>query len=167
MNRFDLTKVRPQWLVALLALVLAAALVAPGCVAKDKAGDAQGETPTEQAAQEAEGEGPVEPGEAAEDIVVPVSITMPASAGGEPKTIDVTVPAGATVLDALQATGWDAQVENTEFGKMVVAINGIENGSEGEGSHWVYTVNEEDVAEMCDAHILAAGESVQWSFSTE
>ena len=165
MNRFDITKARPQWLVALLALLFAMALATTGCVGNGAdEGDAQGESATEQAAQAAEDEGPLEAGEAAEDIVVPVSITMPAGFEGEPKTIDVTVPAGATVFEVLEATGWDVQAENSEYGKYVTAINGAENGSQGEASGWIYTVNDQEVMEACDARVLEAGDSVQWSF---
>ncbi len=167
MNRFDITERPKQWLVALVALAFTFMLVVPGCAseAADKATDsAAGENATEQAAQTAEDEGPLEAGEAAGDIVVPVSITMPESASAEPKTTEVTVPAGATVLDALQATGWDVQAEDSDYGKFVTAINGVANGSEGEASGWIYTVNDEPVMEACDALVLADGDSVQWSF---
>ena len=112
----------------------------------------------------AEEEGPIEAGQAAEDIVVPVSITMPESAGAEPKTIEVTVSDGSTVLQALEATGWDVQAEDSDYGKFVTSINGIANGSEGDASGWVYTVNDEQVMEACDVCQLTAGDSVQWSF---
>ena len=112
----------------------------------------------------AEEEGPIEAGQAAEDIVVPVSFTMPERAGAEPKTIEVTVADGSTVLQATEATGWDVQVENSDYGKFVTSINGIANGSEGDASGWVYTVNDEQVMEACDVRQLTAGDSVQWSF---
>lgn len=102
----------------------------------------------------AEEEGPIEAGQAAEDIVVPVSITMPESAGAEPKTIEVTVADGSTVLQATEAAGWDVQVENSDYGKFVTSINGIANGSEGDASGWVYTVNDEQVMEACDVRQL-------------
>ena len=89
---------------------------------------------------------------------------MPERAGAEPKTIEVTVPDGATVLQATEAAGWDVQVEDSDYGKFVTSINGIANGSEGEASGWVYTVNDETVMEACDVRQLAAGDSVQWSF---
>ncbi|MFR5093040.1 MAG: DUF4430 domain-containing protein [Adlercreutzia equolifaciens] len=123
-----------------------------------------GENAAEQAAQVAEEEGPIEAGQAAEDIVVPVSITMPESVGAEPKTIEVTVADGSTVLQATEAAGWDVQVENSDYGKFVTSINGIANGSEGDASGWVYTVNDEQVMEACDVRQLTAGDSVQWSF---
>lgn len=102
----------------------------------------------------AEEEGPIEADQAAEDIVVPVSITMPESAGAEPKTIEVTVADGSTVLQATEAAGWDVQVENSDYGKFVTSINGIANGSEGDASGWVYTVNDEQVMEACDVRQL-------------
>lgn len=166
MNKFDITELPKQWLVALVALALTFLLVVPGCAseAADNGGSGSGENAAEQAAQVAEEEGPIEVGQAAEDIVVPVSITMPESAGAEPKTIEVTVSDGSTVLQALEATGWDVQAEDSDYGKFVTSINGIANGSEGDASGWVYTVNDEQVMEACDVCQLTAGDSVQWSF---
>lgn len=166
MNKFDITELPKQWLVALVALAFTFLLVAPGCAseAADNGGSGSGENAAEQAAQVAEEEGPIEAGQAAEDIVVPVSITMPESAGAEPKTIEVTVADGSTVLQATEAAGWDVQVENSDYGKFITSINGIANGSEGDASGWVYTVNDEQVMEACDVRQLTAGDSVQWSF---
>lgn len=166
MNKFDITELPKQWLVALVALAFTFVLVVPGCAseAADNGGSGSGENAAEQAAQVAEEEGPIEAGQAAEDIVVPVSITMPESAGAEPKTIEVTVSDGSTVLQALEATGWDVQAEDSDYGKFVTSINGIANGSEGDASGWVYTVNDEQVMEACDVCQLTAGDSVQWSF---
>lgn len=166
MNKFDITELPKQWLVALVALALTFLLVVPGCAseAADNGGSGSGENAAEQAAQVAEEEGPIEAGQAAEDIVVPVSITMPESAGAEPKTIEVTVADGSTVLQATETAGWDVQVENSDYGKFVTSINGIANGSEGDASGWVYTVNDEQVMEACDVRQLTAGDSVQWSF---
>lgn len=166
MNKFDITELPKQWLVALVALAFTFVLVVPGCAseAADNGGSGSGENAAEQAAQVAEEEGPIEAGQAAEDIVVPVSITMSESAGAEPKTIEVTVADGSTVLQATEAAGWDVQVENSDYGKFVTSINGIANGSEGDASGWVYTVNDEQVMEACDVRQLTAGDSVQWSF---
>lgn len=166
MNKFDITELPKQWLVALVALAFTFLLVVPGCAgeAADNGGSGSGENAAEQAAQVAEEEGPIEAGQAAEDIVVPVSITMPESAGAEPKTIEVTVADGSTVLQATEAAGWDVQAEDSDYGKFITSINGVANGSEGDASGWVYTVNNKEVMEGCDACKLAAGDSVQWSF---
>ena len=164
MNKFDITELPKQWLVALVALAFTFLLVVPGCAGEAADNGSNGENAAEQAAQVAEEEGPIEAGQAVEDIVVPVSITMPESAGAEPKTIEVTVVDGSTVLQATEAAGWDVQVENSDYGKFVTSINGIANGSEGDASGWVYTVNDEQVMEACDVRQLTAGDSVQWSF---
>ena len=164
MNKFDITELPKQWLVALVALAFTFLLVVPGCASEAADNGGNGENAAEQAAQVAEEEGLIEAGQAAEDIVVPVSITMPESAGAEPKTIEVTVADGSTVLQATEAAGWDVQVENSDYGKFVTSINGIANGSEGDASGWVYTVNDEQVMEACDVRQLTAGDSVQWSF---
>lgn len=164
MNKFDITELPKQWLVALVALAFTFLLVVSGCAGEAADNGGNGENAAEQAAQVAEEEGPIEAGQAVEDIVVPVSITMPESAGAEPKTIEVTVVDGSTVLQATEAAGWDVQVEDSDYGKFVTSINGIANGSEGEASGWVYTVNDETVMEACDVRQLAAGDSVQWSF---
>ena len=103
MNKFDITELPKQWLVALVALAFTFLLVVPGCAGEAADNGGNGENAAEQAAQVAEEEGPIEAGQAAEDIVVPVSITMPERAGAEPKTIEVTVPDGATVLQATEA----------------------------------------------------------------
>ena len=147
MNKFDITKLPKQWLVALVALAFTFLLVVPGCAgeAADNGGSGSGENAAEQAAQVAEEEGPIEAGQAVKDIVV-------------------TVADGSTVLQATEAAGWDVQVENSDYGKFVTSINGIANGSEGDASGWVYTVNDEQVMEACDVRQLTAGDSVQWSF---
>ena len=88
MNKFDITELPKQWLVALVALAFTFLLVVPGCAGEAADNGGNGENAAEQAAQVAEEEGPIEAGQAAEDIVVPVSITMPESAGAEPKTIE-------------------------------------------------------------------------------
>lgn len=166
MNKFDITELPKQWLVALVALAFTFLLVVPGCASEAAitAAAAAERTRPSRPAQVAEEEGPIEAGQAAQDIVVPVSITMPESAGAEPKTIEVTVADGSTVLQATEAAGWDVQVENSDYGKFVTSINGIANGSEGDASGWVYTVNDEQVMEACDVRQLTAGDSVQWSF---
>lgn len=166
MNKFDITELPKQWLVALVALAFTFLLVVPAVPARRPitAAAAAERTRPSRPAQVAEEEGPIEAGQAAEDIVVPVSITMPESAGAEPKTIEVTVADGSTVLQATEAAGWDVQVENSDYGKFVTSINGIANGSEGDASGWVYTVNDEQVMEACDVRQLTAGDSVQWSF---
>lgn len=95
---------------------------------------------------------------------IAVSVAMPEGADAPSETVEVSLPEGATVFDALEATGWDVQAEDSDYGKYVTAINGVANGSQGEASGWVFTVNNEQVMEGCDSCTLAAGDSVEWSF---
>lgn len=71
MNKFDITELPKQWLVALVALAFTFLLVVPGCAGEAADNGGNGENAAEQAAQVAEEEGPIEAGQAAEDIVVP------------------------------------------------------------------------------------------------
>lgn len=157
MNKFDLTKVRPQWLVALLALALTFVLTAPGCAGdQQQAQDAAAnDTATEQQAPEAA---------AADTIDVTVAIDMPDNGMADGKVVETTIPAGGTAFDALEKSGATVQSEDGEYGKFVTAIDGIENGSQGASSGWVYTVNDQQVTESCDKCVLAEGDTVTWSF---
>lgn len=157
MNKFDLTKARPQWLVALLALALTFALTAAGCADDQQAAqnDAADNAATEQQAQEAP---------AADTINVTVAIDMPDNGMADSSVTETTVPAGATAYDALVKSGATVQDEESEYGKFITSINGVENGSEGSSSGWVYTVNDQQVTESCDKCVLAEGDTVTWSF---
>ena len=95
---------------------------------------------------------------------VTVSVTMPEGAAASSESAEVSIPAEGTVYDALMATGWDVQAEDSDYGKYVTSINGIANGSEGEMSGWVFTVNNEQVMEGCDVCKLADGDTVEWTF---
>ena len=45
------------------------------------------------------------------------------------ESAEVSIPAEGTVYDALMATGWDVQAEDSDYGKYVTSINGIATGS--------------------------------------
>ena len=95
---------------------------------------------------------------------VSVSVVMPEGVDAESQTAEVSIPVDGTVYDALVATGWDVQAEDGDYGKYVTAINGVANGSLGDMSGWVFTVNGEQIMEGCDACKLAAGDTVEWTF---
>ena len=157
MNKFDLTKARPQWLVALLALALTFVLTASGCAGSEQPAQdaAASDTATEQQAPEAA---------AADTIDVTVAIDMPDNGMADSKVVETTIPTGGTAFDALEKSGATVQSEDSEYGKFVTAIDGIENGSQGASSGWVYTVNDQQVTESCDKYVLAEGDTVTWSF---
>ena len=154
MNKFDLTRVPKQWAVALCALLFAALLAGSGCSAP---------------AAESTGSAADKPVETAQGqpamINVEVAIDMPDNGTAESTTSLVQVPEDATVYDALMASGADVQVEDSEYGKFIVAINGLENGADGKASGWVYTVNDNDVNASCDKYILANDDVVTWKFA--
>lgn len=164
MNKFDLTKVRPQWLVALLALALTFVLTASGCAdgAADDAADAANNgqtTATEQQEQQQSSQAPE-----ADALNVTVAIDMPDNGMAESSVTNVAIPQGGTAYDALKASGATVQDEDGDYGKFITAINGVENGSEGSASGWVFTVNDEQVTVSCDECTLAEGDTVTWSF---
>ena len=158
-----------KFLASALALAFAAMLALAGCAneaapADNAAGadNAAAEQPADSAAAGADAK---ENGAAdAAESKVTVSVTMPEGASASSESAEVSIPAEGTVYDALMATGWDVQAEDSDYGKYVTSINGIANGSEGEMSGWVFTVNNEQVMEGCDACKLADGDTVEWTF---
>lgn len=164
MNKFDLTKARPQWLVALLALALTFALTASGC-ASNAADDAAATADNGQAATtEQQNQQQDQQAPEADAINVTVAIDMPDNGMAESSVTNVTIPQDGTAYDALKASGATVQDEDGDYGKFVTSINGVENGSEGSASGWVYTVNDEQVTVSCDECVLAEGDTVTWSF---
>ena len=74
---------------------------------------------------------------------------------------DLTVEEGATALDALKAVDVDIVVEDSAFGPFVSSIAGIANeGSNG----WTYAVNGEIPSVSAGEQVLAAGDTVVWSY---
>lgn len=164
MNKFDLTKVRPQWLVALLALALTFVLTASGC-ADGAADNAATTADNGQAATTEQQEQQQSPQAAEADTVnVTVAIDMPDNGMAESSVANVAIPQNGTAYDALKASGATVQDEDGDYGKFITAINGVENGSEGSASGWVFTVNDQQVMESCDECTLAEGDTVTWSF---
>lgn len=148
--------------VSLLALAFAALLALAGCAGDNTAADSA--DAQDAAAAATAGQNDVSAGGDAAEAKVAVSVTMPEGADAASENVEVTVPAEGTVYDALMATGWDVQAEDSDYGKYVTSINGIANGSAGEMSGWVFTVNNEQVMEGCDACKLADGDTVEWTF---
>lgn len=142
----------------LTTCALAMALVLGGCSSEGAAGDTDAATSAQTASQGA----PSDSAQNAEGVTV--SVVMPEGADAESQSAEVSIPAEGTVYDALMATGWDVQAEDGEYGKYVTSINGVANGSLGDMSGWVFTVNGEQVMEGCDACKLAAGDTVEWTF---
>lgn len=166
-NTCNITK---KLLASVLAVAFAAMLALAGCASDNAAtdgADGKAAPAAEQNAAPAEGDAAAAGDAAGADAAeakVTVSVTMPEGASAASESTEVAIPAEGTVYDALMATGWDVQAEDSDYGKYVTSINGIANGSEGEMSGWVFTVNNEQVMEGCDACKLADGDTVEWTF---
>ena len=141
-----------------LASALAAALLALGLLAgcssaeRDSTGaDADGQAATSATEQ----------GAGSERISAAISLTSP---GGDNKVSyngTVTMQAGSTALDALEATGFTLDVQDSEYGKFVNAVNDLAcEGTRG----WIYTVNGEQVQISADKQELKAGDKLVWSY---
>ena len=85
---------------------------------------------------------------------------------GAEHSVEVTVPEGATVMDALEASGFDYATTSASFGDYVSGISGLTSGSVGPESGWTFLINGEFSMDAADAAILSAGDTVTWEFVT-
>lgn len=102
---------------------------------------------------------------AAEQINVTVSVDFTV-ADGKVETAEVSVPAGSNVLEATQATAFQLDVQDSQYGKFVNAINGVATGDHGDQSGWLVAVNGEDLAVSADAQEVAEGDKIEWRYVT-
>ena len=146
-------------LAAMLAAVLLALCVGMlgGCGNNDAASSSAAQAPASSSTAAAS--------ESAETLHVTVSIDLTA-ADGKVETAEVSVPAGATVLEATQATSFELDVQDSQYGKYVNAINGVATGDHGDQSGWLVAVNGEDLMVSADAQEVADGDKVEWRYVT-
>jgi hypothetical protein len=96
---------------------------------------------------------------------ISVRVTIDGSAaGGGVSSSSVTVENGATVYDALQASGASIDARSTSYGVYVAGINGLREKEHGSGSGWVYAVNGSEPNVSCSSYTLSNGDSVQWQY---
>ena len=136
---------------AFAALVLAVGLTACGVAPATDGSTASGaDEPQEQQA------------------TISVTVEIDATAGeGESTTADVDLPEGATVYDALVATGADVNATDSDYGMYVQGINGLAGGDFGDMSGWMFEVNGEMAEVGCSQYELKAGDVVTWTYVTE
>lgn len=136
---------------AFAALVLAVGLAACGAApATDGSAASGADEPQEQQA------------------TISVTVEIDATAGeGESTTADVDLPEGATVYDALVATGADVNATDSDYGMYVQGINGLAGGDFGDMSGWMFEVNGEMAEVGCSQYELKAGDVVTWTYVTE
>ena len=77
----------------------------------------------------------------------------------------VELPEGATALDALEATGLEYVVEDSQYGAFVSSVNGLANGETSATAGWMYELNGEVALESCDELTLSDGDSLTWEYS--
>lgn len=75
----------------------------------------------------------------------------------------VTLPEGATVYDALKATG----LAIGGSASYVSSIGGLAEFSCGAGSGWMYGVNGSYPKKACNAYKLSSGDSVRWVYTLD
>lgn len=102
---------------------------------------------------------------AAEQVQVTVSVDF-TEAEGTVETTEVAVDAGSSVLDATAAANFELDVQDSQYGKFVNAINGVATGDHGEMSGWLVAVNGEDLAVSADAQEVADGDQIAWRYVT-
>ena len=101
------------------------------------------------------------------DANITVSVTVDGSAvGAGSSSASVSIPAGATVYDALRATGVSINAGNTQFGLYVSSIGGLAEKEHGGTSGWTYYVDGVMPMTSCANYKLAGGESIVWRYVT-
>jgi len=86
------------------------------------------------------------------------------AAGSGSGSATVTLNAGASVYDALVATGASVNARGSVYGMYVSAINGLAEKEHGANSGWVYSVNGIEPNTACSNYVLADGDSVAWTY---
>lgn len=124
------------------------------------------EPPVAGAAPEPASAAMAEPAAAPSTISVMVRVDASAAGSGTLASGNVNVKPGASVLDALRASGVSTNVQNTALGSYVAAIGGIAEKDHGARSGWVYTVDGASPSTSAANYKLKGGESVVWKYVT-
>ena len=110
------------------------------------------------------------PAPAPDRDVVTVSISVTSATVGNPVSagpMEFTFERGATVLDALVATGLSVNATNSGFGAYVAAIGGLaEDPSKGAWG-WKYSVNGVDPQMSAGLYKLEDGDVIAWRYVTD
>ena len=76
----------------------------------------------------------------------------------------VSIPAGATVYDALVATGMRHATKGPSY---ISSIGGIAEMNCGPGSGWLYLVDGSMPMKPANSYQLEGGETVRWAYTVE
>lgn len=99
-------------------------------------------------------------------ISVRVLVDSSAANGSVSADTTLTFEEGATVYDALCATGLSVNARNSGFGVYVAGIGGLAEFDFGGESGWKYSVNGSFPGHSCSAHTLHDGDVVKWVYVT-
>lgn len=99
---------------------------------------------------------------------IAVTVEIDDTAGeGEATSAEVELDEGATVYDALVATGVDVNASDSDYGMYVQGIDGLAGGDFGDMSGWMFEVNGEMAEVGCSQYELSDGDVVTWTYVTE
>lgn len=79
----------------------------------------------------------------------------------------VTLNKGASVFDALKASGLSIGAETSAMGTYVYAISSLREKDCGSKSGWLYSINGAFVSDSCDSAKLHDGDSVRWRYTCD
>ena len=109
---------------------------------------------------------PSDQSQAESDINVYITIDG-AGHGNASYAGNVTLDEGASVYDALMATGISVNARDSQYGTYVAAIGGLAEKSAGGESGWKYSVNGVEPQTSCSNYKLKSGDVVKWKFVTK
>lgn len=103
---------------------------------------------------------------AADDAQIAVQVVVDSSAADGSVTYDGTVELdeGATVLDAIKATGLELDIQDSDYGSFVNGIGGLASFDFGDSSGWGYDLNGETVMDSADVATVSDGDVLTWTY---
>ncbi len=101
-----------------------------------------------------------------QSATVTVSVSVSSAAVGNPVSgkANPTFNQGATVYDALKATGLSVNAKDSPFGIYVAAIGGLAEFDHGGDSGWKYFVNGVDPSYSAGSYVLQDGDVIAWRY---
>ncbi len=97
---------------------------------------------------------------------ITVSITVDgSSAGAGSSSATISLPAGATVYDALASCGVSFNAQVTGYGMYVSSIGGLAEKDHGGMSGWMYSVDGVTPNVACSSYTLSGGENIYWWYA--
>ena len=152
----------PRHLLATLVLALALTVGALGGCTQTTTSTDDGSAAAAATAGSAATETPA----SSDDEQITVQVTVDSNTRSSVVSYEgsVVLPKDATVLDAIEATGLELDVQDSEYGAFVNAIGGLATGDAGDASGWGYDLNGEMVMESADVATVSDGDVLTWTY---